>query len=293
MTGFARVTGQVNGLLTWTLTMKSVNHRYLDLHMRIPSGAESIEMLLRRRCKEKIIRGHLEITLNLERSAGVTAGFDQKLLQAHIAAFRQAAEQNGLDAEPDLNQIFRLPGVLVNEGPSNEEEMRSLEVDVAARLDSLFAALNTMRVEEGKALVEALITSMERLDRAVLEAGRLRQDVQNAYFERIHQRISSLLNGGADRERILQEAALLAERSDVEEEVTRLRAHIRQFRSILDDGGEIGKKLDFLLQEMNREANTLLSKTAGVAGNGQRITELGLQMKSEIEKAREQVQNLE
>jgi len=96
-----------------------------------------------------------------------------------------------------------------------------------------------------------------------------------------------------ERDRVLQEAAMLAERSDVEEEVTRLRTHIQHFHSLLQAGGEMGKKLDFLLQEMNREANTLLSKTGGVSGNGQRITDLGLGMKSEIEKAREQVQNLE
>ena len=293
MTGFARVSGHATGASTWTLTIKSVNHRYLDLHMRIPSGAESLEMRLRRTCKEKIIRGHLEVTLSLERGAGLNAGFDRNLVKAYIAAFRQAAEQNGLDPQPDLNAIFRLPGVLATEGHSSEEEMRTLEQEVAARLDSLFAALNAMRIEEGKALVEALVLTMERLDAAVLEVARLRQDVQNAYFERIHQRIAGLLNGVADRERILQEAAVLAERSDVEEEVTRLRAHIQHFHSLLQSGGEIGKKLDFLLQEMNREANTLLSKTGGVAGNGQRITELGLGMKSEIEKAREQVQNLE
>ena len=105
--------------------------------------------------------------------------------------------------------------------------------------------------------------------------------------------MKSMLEGGLDQERILQEAALIAERSDVEEEVTRLRTHIDHFTGLLDQGGEVGKKLDFLLQEMNREANTLLSKTSGVAGNGTRITEAGLGMKSEIEKAREQVQNLE
>ena len=109
----------------------------------------------------------------------------------------------------------------------------------------------------------------------------------------VRQRISETLNGAFDRDRLLQEAALLAERSDVDEEITRLHTHIDHFRTLIEAGGEIGKKLDFLLQEMNREANTLLSKTGGITGNGPRITELGLGMKSEIEKAREQVQNLE
>jgi uncharacterized protein (TIGR00255 family) len=152
-----------------------------------------------------------------------------------------------------------------------------------------------MRGQEGASLALQLAATLERLDLAVAQVALLRQEVQKAYFERISQRIAALFNGaaGIDRDRVLQEAALLAERSDVEEEVTRLRTHIQHFHSLLRAGGEIGKKLDFLLQEMNREANTLLSKTGGVSGNGQRITDLGLEMKSEIEKAREQVQNLE
>jgi uncharacterized protein (TIGR00255 family) len=152
-----------------------------------------------------------------------------------------------------------------------------------------------MRGQEGASLALDLGASMKRLDNAVAQVAQMRHEVQKAYFERINQRISGLLNGNGviDRDRVLQEAAMLAERSDVEEEVTRLRTHIQHFQSLLQAGGEMGKKLDFLLQEMNREANTLLSKTGGVSGNGQRITDLGLRMKSEIEKAREQVQNLE
>jgi uncharacterized protein (TIGR00255 family) len=138
-----------------------------------------------------------------------------------------------------------------------------------------------------------LRAGLDRLEALVDEVALLREDVQRAYFDRVSQRLTGLLNGSFDQERVLQEAALLAERSDVQEEITRLHTHIEHFRALLGAGGEIGKKTDFLLQELNREANTLLSKTGGVAGNGPRITELGLGMKSEIEKAREQVQNLE
>lgn len=127
----------------------------------------------------------------------------------------------------------------------------------------------------------------------VEEVAELRSSVQEAHFARIRQRLESLLGTSFEPDRVLQEAALLAERSDVEEETARMRTHIQHFRTLLGAGGELGKKLDFLLQEMNREANTLLSKTAGVTGNGTRITECGLAMKAEIEKAREQVQNLE
>jgi uncharacterized protein (TIGR00255 family) len=295
MTGFARVSGRVNDVLSWNLSLKSVNHRFLDLHMRLPAGAEPLEMRLRRLLKEKVLRGHLEVTLTVERGLRPSAHFDRDLLQGYIAAFRAAASESALEQQPDLNAIFRLPGVLTGEARFSEEEVRALEEDVVAQTGRLVEALNHMRGQEGSSLARELAATMERLDSAVSQVAHMRQEVQRAYFERISQRISGLLNGhaGIDRDRVLQEAAMLAERSDVEEEVTRLRTHIQHFHSLLEAGGEMGKKLDFLLQEMNREANTLLSKTGGVSGNGQRITDLGLGMKSEIEKAREQVQNLE
>jgi uncharacterized protein (TIGR00255 family) len=134
---------------------------------------------------------------------------------------------------------------------------------------------------------------MEALLKVTNEVEQLRAGVSRAYLEKVQTRMNELLAGKADPERVLQEAAMLAERSDIEEEIVRLKTHIQHFLGLLDSGGEVGKKLDFLMQEFNREANTLLSKTAGVSGAGLRITELGLAMKSEIEKAREQVQNIE
>jgi uncharacterized protein (TIGR00255 family) len=263
--------------------------------MRMPPGSESLEMRLRRLLKEKVLRGHLEVTLTVDRGLRPSAHFDRDLLQGYIAAFRAAAVETELPQQPDLNAIFRLPGVLTGESRFSEQEVQAVEEEVAAQVDPLVEALNRMRAQEGAALALDLGATMERLDLAVSQVAHMRHEVQKAYFERISQRISALLNGNGaiDRDRIMQEAAMLAERSDVEEEVTRLRTHIQHFHSLLQAGGEMGKKLDFLLQEMNREANTLLSKTGGVSGNGSRITDLGLGMKSEIEKAREQVQNLE
>lgn len=293
MTGFARVTGRVSETLGFSLSVKSVNHRFLDLHMRLPGGAETLEMQLRRALKEKLKRGHVEVTLNLERAQKAEAGYDHALVAAYVDAFRAAAAEHGLKDEPDLNSVFRLPGVLTMEARSSDEDLQGLEQAVLREMDGLVAALNGMRAQEGKVLADELRGCMQRLRGLVDEAAVLREKVQQAYFERLNQRMKTMLDGGFDQDRILQEAALIAERSDVEEEVTRLRTHIDHFTGLLDQGGEVGKKLDFLLQEMNRESNTLLSKTSGVAGNGTRITEAGLGMKSEIEKAREQVQNLE
>ncbi|HTZ90308.1 MAG TPA: YicC/YloC family endoribonuclease [Alloacidobacterium sp.] len=293
MTGFARASGRVSETLGYTLSLKSVNHRFLDLHMRMPGGTESLEMQLRKVLKDKIARGHVEVSLSIDRSAKIEAQYDEALVAAYVAAFRNAASQHGLHGEPDLNAIFRLPGVLTGDSRNSEEELRAIDTAVMERIPALITELNTMRSAEGKSLAHELRKGLARLSGFVEQVAELRQDVQKVYFERISQRLSEMLNGNLDRDRLLQEAAMLVERSDVEEEIARMHTHIAHFEALLDQGGEIGKKLDFLLQEMNREANTLLSKTSGLAGNGTRITELGLGMKAEIEKAREQVQNLE
>jgi uncharacterized protein (TIGR00255 family) len=297
MTGFARISGRISESSGFTLSLKSVNHRFLDLHLRLPSGNDSLEMEIRRVLKQKLVRGHIEVTLNLDRGQKAAVAYDAALVATYLEAFRSAAAEHGLKGEPDLNAIFRLPGIFGGENRSGErdteQETAALEAAVLQQLPEVVDALNAMRAQEGSILVSELLASLARLRELVDEAESLRADVQQAYFDRTAQRLTALLEGSFDRDRVLQEAALLAERSDVEEEITRLRTHIDHFRGLLKDGGEVGKKLDFLLQEMNREANTLLSKTSGVACEGRRITELGLGMKSEIEKVREQIQNLE
>ena len=293
MTGFARVSVRISDTLGYTLGLKSVNHRFLDLHLRLPSGTEPLEMQLRKALKEKLRRGHVEVTLSIDRGVKAEAQYDTEIIAAYISAFRSAAARHGLSGEPDLNAIFRLPGVLTGDTRNSEEEIQAVEVSVIEQLDGLIASLNTMRAAEGEALANELRKGLKRLAEYVEQVAAFREDVQKVYFERLSQRISEMTAGSFDHERVLQEAAILVERSDVEEEIARMRTHIAHFESLLDEGGEIGKKLDFLLQEMNREANTLLSKTSGISGNGAKITEIGLGMKSEIEKAREQVQNLE
>lgn len=294
MTGFARLTSRVSDTLSFTLSLKSVNHRFLDLHLRLPSNTDALEMRLRRALKENLARGRVELTLTLDRSAKAESIYDASLVAGYIAAFREAAQAHGLTGEPDLNAIFRMPGVFAGETRNrSEDDLSALEEAIVAQLDALIASLNTMRAQEGQSLVRELHAALDHLAAHVEEAAALRKDVRQAYFERINDRITQMTQTAFAPERVLQEAALIAERSDVEEEVARMRAHIEHFRSLLAQGGEVGKKLDFLLQEMNREANTLLSKTGGIAGNGPRITELGLGMKAQIEKAREQVQNLE
>ncbi len=302
MTGFARHRGRVNESLGWTLALKAVNHRFLDLHMRMPAGSETLEMQLRRSLKAAVLRGHLEVTLTLERSAQHPVEMDHALVAGYIAAFRAAASEHHLRDTPSLQGILQLPGVFRSNtqgGNGNgSPDVRSAEMDlveasVMAALPEAVAALQQMRAQEGRALAADLHGIAGRIAAMVEQVTVAHGPLQTAHFERTSARIAALLGGVADRERLLQEAAILAERSDVTEELVRLRAHVDHCHQMLAGGGELGKKLDFLLQEMNREANTLLSKTTGVAGAGTQVTEIGLGLKAEIEKAREQVQNLE
>jgi len=295
MTGYASVRGSVREDLGFTLTMKSVNHRFLDLQLRMPSYCDGLEMQLRRALKESLRRGHVDVTLQVERRANAEVQLNAGLLGAYMQAFRQAAESHGVTSQPDLNAMLRIPGVMSAESSVAAEDTPALEAAVMAQVGPLVEKLNEARAHEGAALAAELRGSMLRLRAFAEEMAGLRNGVREAQFERLRARLAELTEGIAvSEERVLTEAAVLAEKSDIEEEIVRLRTHIDRFLSMLDAGGELGKRLDFLLQELNREANTMLSKTSGATGvNSLRITEIGLEMKAEIEKAREQVQNIE
>ena len=290
MTGYAQLTQQVNDRLTFSLSLKSVNHRFLDLHFRMPAEANGLELKMRRVIKDRIARGHIEVALSVQH--GEVGGFqlNHALVEGYVRAFQEAADRLGIVAQPDLNVILRMQGALSGDSAALDEGTEEI---VLGRLEELIGKLNRMREEEGSGIERELRDRMQGLSQAVAQVSKLRALVSRAYLEKVQSRMNELINGHIDSDRVLQEAAMLAERSDIQEEVVRLENHIKHFHSLIESGGEAGKKLDFLLQELNREANTLLSKTAGVAGEGLRITELGLLMKSEIEKAREQVQNVE
>jgi uncharacterized protein (TIGR00255 family) len=290
MTGFAQMKGQTGGQLGFALSLKSVNHRFLDLHFRMPTDSDGMEMRLRRVLREKISRGHIELTLNLERGGPDSFALNRELVGGYIGAFRAAAQEFGIVAEPDLNAILRLPGAV---DPCSLSEDAELEPAIFAAVDEALARLNDMREEEGRGIDRELRERMAHIEKANAEIARHRSTVLRSYAEKLKSRLQEASASQLDPDRIAQEAALLVDRSDIQEELVRLQTHVRHFLGLLDQGGEVGKKLDFLLQEMNREANTLLSKTSGLAGEALTITEMGLAIKSEIEKAREQVQNIE
>jgi uncharacterized protein (TIGR00255 family) len=279
MTGFAQLKGQ-HGKTGYTFTAKSVNHRFLDLHLRLPGRSELFEQRLRKLFKEKMHRGHVEVSLSLEYAGASGVSINQELVSGYVKAFRALSDELDLHGEPDLNAIFRLSGVFLASSEMPEEA--ELQDSLASAAAELIDLLNANRRLEGDHTRAELESRMDQLERNTAEVEK-----------RLRTRMAELLEGKAEPDRILQEAAMLAERSDVQEEIVRMMTHIRHFRSLLEEGEDVGKKLDFLLQEMNREANTMLSKTSGLAGDAMHITELGLALKSDIEKSREQVQNVE
>jgi uncharacterized protein (TIGR00255 family) len=294
MTGFARIQVRVNNQLGYTLSLKSVNHRFLDVQLRMPSGLDALEMELRRALKEHLVRGHVEVMLSVERNAAQVAGYNRELVSGYLSAFQAARDEFRLEGQPDLNTILRLPGALQTDNRGNgDEDLSALSESVQQQIVPLLGELKTMRAREGEALEVILRSSLDRLAEAVEGVAMLRPEVEQRYQERLTQRLIAATGNEFNRQRLLEEVAVLVDRSDIAEELARMTTHIGHFRELLASSGEVGKKLDFLLQEMNREANTLLSKTGGVGGKGTRITELGLAMKAEIEKAREQIQNVE
>lgn len=296
MTGFARVQARVSlggeEQISYTLTAKSVNHRFLDLQFRLPTGLDAVEMDLRRVLKENLIRGHVDLTLSVDRATQARAGYNRELIAGYLTAFDAARREHNLKGEPDLNVALRLPGALQTEDRNNTD-LTALAASVLEQTLPLLEQLKVMRAREGEALEAILRGTLDRLATATASIAELRPEIEQRSQERLTQKLTAAVGPEFNQQRVLEEVAVLVERSDISEELARMTTHIEHFRELLTTGGEAGKKLDFLLQEMNREANTLLSKTAGISGKGTRITELGLAMKSEIEKAREQVQNVE
>jgi uncharacterized protein (TIGR00255 family) len=220
------------------------------------------------------------------------------LAEAYLRAADDLRKQFGLKTEPDLIALMRLPGVVAAPGAPagglSDEALEKLRVLVAECFQLAVARLEEMQLIEGKTLAEAMRIHLAHVETNANQIAVLAEKMRPAFAKRLETRIHELLGDGAlDPSRLAQEAAILAERSDVAEELARLASHISQFAKLLDSAGEAGKKLDFLLQEMQREANTLLSKTPGVEAEGLQVTSLALEIKSEIEKLREQVQNIE
>lgn len=295
MTGFAEARAVHEGV-ELRITLKSVNHRFLDPRWQAPPELEPVLPELERRLRRALVRGHVEIRLALASSAPAAAvRLNREMVEAYLRAHAELGARLAAAAAPpqvlSATDLLRLPGVLAAapELPAPPAEF------VAATFDTAVAALVGMRAAEGEAVARDLALRLDRFDVAGAAVAALRPELEAALLERLRRRMQELLTGSAaaDPARLAQEAALLAERSDISEELARIAAHAAQARAVLQAGGEAGKKLDFLAQELNREVNTLLSKTASASTAALSTTDWGLQLKAELEKFREQIQNLE
>ena len=292
MTGYARLRrsspdGEV------VLSIKAVNHRGLDIHFHLPPEFDPYEPGIRNVVRRLVSRGHLEIRASYKRNAtDAEAQLNVPMLDAYIAAWRLAAERHGITEAPDLRGALRLPGML---GAAMDRDPEAgLEQFLCQLTEDTVNELNRFREREGRDTLAVLLERNSHIRAAVAKVRDIRSRAMPAFQARMRERLADVLNGSQlDPQRVVQEAAILADRSDIGEEIARLEIHTEQLEKLLKDGGEVGKKLDFLLQEMNRETNTMLSKTNGIGEQGLTITETALGVKADIEKVREQSLNLE
>jgi uncharacterized protein (TIGR00255 family) len=296
MTGYAQARAETTDLAL-RVSIKSVNHRFLDLKMRLAEGLELYEPRLRQMVRERIHRGHVELQVNAEPRTAATIQVNQELVRAYMRAAEALRQETRAAADVDVVALLRLPGVISGLGiatPQSEESQEKLGRVLEECLGEALSKLDDMRRAEGSHLIAELNKRLTKIEDEADEVRVLAETLRPAFARRLAARLAELLSGvSLEPARLAQEAALLAERSDISEELERLRSHVAQFAGLLRGAGEMGKKLDFLLQEMNREANTLLSKTPGVDSEALAITGLALEIKADIEKLREQVQNIE
>jgi uncharacterized protein (TIGR00255 family) len=290
MTGFARTDG-THEQIRWFWEVRSVNGRSLDVRLRLPSGLERLEPRVRARCQEQLVRGNCTISLALKRDAGqMEIRLNQAALGEALAVAEQAQKQTLLEPAK-LDTLLGMRGVVEVAEPDESEEQReafaaALLAGLADALDQLVAA----RVAEGQRLEEVIEAQLSAIDILVSQATAIMAQQPDLIAARLREQIAKLDEAGAslDPERLHQEGLLLAAKADIQEELDRLTAHVAAARELIASGQPTGRKLEFLAQEFNREANTTCSKAAGIE-----ISRIGLELKSVIDQLREQVQNIE
>lgn len=290
MTGFARGHG-VSGPYSWAWEVKSVNGKGLDLRLRLPPGWDAIEVAVRAVAAERLSRGSMQASLTVERASAVpVVRINTAVLDAILTTLRQLTKR--IEASPpSVDGLLALKGVMeVGDAAENEDEKRSAETAISSGFAEVLTALIEMRRREGAALGQVLTTRLREIgalaERAELTPGRRPEAVR----ARLAEQIAGLLaqSDRFDPDRLHQEAILIATKADVREELDRLAAHVAQAQLLIEHGGPIGRRLDFLAQELNREANTLCAKA-----NDLELTNIGLELKAAVEQFREQVQNVE
>ncbi len=289
MTGFGRgsITEQSFAV---TVELKTVNNRFLDVALKLSGEMQPLEATIKRAISHRLSRGRVDVNLQYDRTNEINYELNRPLITGFLAAMKEMQEEFSLTGEPDLNVVARLPNVLLpKKDDIGEEFVAGVEKALTAALDDL----ERMRENEGRMLKDELAGRLNEIERRLPAIETESATIGDEYQQRLTKRIGEMLAKSdsqieIDQARLAQEIAYIAERADISEEIARLTAHIEHFRTIMNEDKEVGKRLDFLTQELNREANTITSKT-----NNMIVKENALQIKSEIEKIREQVQNVE
>ena len=289
MTGYGRGTVSIENFSA-TVEIKTVNNRFLDINLRLSSELQSLEANLKRIISDRLSRGRADVFINYEKTGDVVYEINRPLVSGYLSAMNEIKSEFKLSGKPDLNVIARLPDALQTK---KEDFDAAFSEAIQKTLENALDELEEMREIEGKSLYDELEFRLSEIEKHLPMIESESENVLEEYRERLSKKISEMLEKSdsqieIDQGRLAQEVAYLANRSDISEEITRLKSHIEQFRSIMNEKKEVGKRLDFLTQELNREANTIASKT-----NILSIKEASLAIKSEVEKIREQVQNVE
>ena len=287
MTGFGQ--GSAEGAaFKVRVDIRSVNNRFLDAHVRLPQEFASLELTIKKQAQAALHRGRVDITIAVEQMKEAAFQINRPLVAGYLTALAEMKRDFGLEGEPSLELIAKLPGALQVSQDANQLD-EALAGGIVAAVSQALVALSAMRLVEGQELAAELLSRLDMIDKQLptieAEAARL----PGIYRERLQKRLQELQTGAqVDETRLAQEAIMLADRSDISEEIARLKSHIAQMRDVVRADEEVGKRIDFILQEMNREANTILSKASDIA-----ISDAAIIIKTEVEKMREQGQNVE
>ncbi len=294
MTGYGRGQWQEESWLC-RVEVKSVNHRYLDIQNRLPSELSSLDGKIRKWIQKRIRRGRIDLFLKIEKGDDPGFSLNRPLFESCLDALKLLERDYSIEGRVDPSQLLRMPGMLARESaPVSDEQLAVLEAGVASAVAQALSDLETMRCAEGQVLETEIRTRLHAIETEVQRIETQSEGLLELHRERLKTRMETILaDVDIDPARLLQEAAHQADRGDIREEVSRLISHGTQCRALLSGSGEVGKKMDFMMQEMNREANTILSKNAGLADRRLDITNAAITIKTEIEKIREQIQNVE
>ena len=288
MTGFGRAKLEKNSRI-YNVEIKSVNHKYNDISIKLPRSLSYIEEKIKKQISSAVSRGKIDVYITFENYSeeGKEVIVNRELVKEYIKEFKKLSEENNLNINIPVTEITKLPDVLTLKETSEDEEVIENEV-----LECVKEAINnfvSMREKEGNKIKEDLNTRIERVKEKVEQISKYSTGLVEEYVVKLEERIKEILKTDiVDKSRLAMEVVLYADKCSVEEEITRLRSHIIQFKNMLEETNPIGKKIDFLIQEMNRETNTIGSKSGSLD-----ITNLVINVKTELEDIREQIQNIE